>query len=95
MGTSVPALAKHYGVVNTMEGHHSLVTAELWYYFNWVLPTDLHAQFAKDAREHVVLTLNSLHSISKAGVNLGVDTEFSNSSWTNAIGHLRLNIYNQ
>lgn len=97
LGTSVPALAKHYVLVNTMEGHYTLVTAELWYYFNWALPTDLHAQFAKDAREHVALTLKktSLHSIIEAGVNPSVDTEFCNSSWTHTVGHLTLNICNQ
>lgn len=42
-------------LLNTMEGHLTLVTAALWYYFNWTFLTDLHAQFAKDAREYVAL----------------------------------------
>lgn len=59
MGTSVSALAKHNVLANTMEGHrHTAVTAELWYYFNWVLPTGLHDQFTEHAGECEALTLN-------------------------------------
>lgn len=56
METSIYTLAKHYLLLNTMEGHLTLVTAVLWYYFNWTFLTDLHTQFAKDAREYVALT---------------------------------------
>lgn len=32
-------LAKDSALADTMEGHqHTAVTAECWYYFNWVLP---------------------------------------------------------
>lgn len=90
LGKSVPELAKHYILVNSMEGHHTLATAELQYYFNWALPTDLHAWFAKDAREHVALTWKQ--TTYKAGANPRVDAEFCNSSWTSTFGHWTLNI---